>query len=139
MLNGPLGGVARPLVFGGSATLGDSLVAGASLSEAMRLCARSLGNGEARKRLDIVVNLIRQRRSLSEALRQVRGFPKSIIKLTEVGEVSAPLGAMFARAGEREESAALGPLLIAVLGEMIGGLMAGVLTALTDIGSAAGT
>lgn len=150
MLDGPFGVVARPLVFGGYAkTLGDGLVAGASLSEALRLCARSLGNAEARKRLDIVVNLIRQGRALSEALRQVGGFPKSIVKLTEVGEASSALGAMLARAGEREESAALvridkyakalGPLLIVALGAMIGGLMAGVLTALTDIGSAAGT
>ena len=148
-LDGPLGGVARPLIYGGYAkTLGDSLTAGASLSEALRLCARSLGNAEARKRLDIVVTLIRQGRALSEALRQVKGFPKSIVKLTEVGEASSALGPMLARAGEREETAALvridkyakvlGPLLIVALGAMIGGLMAGVLTALTDIGSAAG-
>ena len=137
------------MIYGGYAkTLGDSLTAGASMSEALRLCARSLGNAEARKRLDIVVTLIRQGRALSEALRQVKGFPQSIVKLTEVGEASSALGPMLARAGEREETAALvridkyakvlGPLLIVALGAMIGGLMAGVLTALTDIGSAAG-
>ena len=149
MLDGPFGGVARPVVFGGYArTLGDSLSAGANLSEALRLCQRSIGNGEARKRLDIIVNLIRQGRALSEALRQVAGFPKSVIKLCEVGEASSALGPMLSRAGEREESAALsridklskllGPLLIMALGLMIGMLMAGVLTALTDIGSVSG-
>ena len=149
MLDGPFGGVARPVVFGGYArTLGDSLSAGANLSEALRLCQRSIGNGEARKRLDIIVNLIRQGRALSEALRQVAGFPKSVIKLCEVGEASSALGPMLSRAGEREESAALGridklskllgPLLIMGLGLMIGMLMAGVLTALTDIGSVSG-
>lgn len=149
MLDGPLGGVARPLVFGGYAkTLGESLEAGANLSEGLRLCQRSLGNGEARKRLDIIVNLIRQGRALSEALRQVKGFPKAIIRLCEVGEASSAVGPMLARAGEREETAALGkidklskllgPLLIMALGLMIGALMAGVLTALTDIGSVSG-
>jgi type II secretory pathway component PulF len=55
---------------------------------------------------------------------------------------------MLSRAGEREETAALaridkyskllGPLLIMALGAMIGALMAGVLTALTDIGAVSG-
>jgi type II secretory pathway component PulF len=149
MLDGILSGVTRPLIFGGYAkTLGDSLEAGASLSEGLRLCQRSIGNGEARKRLDIIVNLIRQGRPLSEALRQVKGFPKPVIRLCEVGEASSALGRMLSRAGEREETAALvridkyskllGPLLIMVLGAMIGALMAGVLTALTDIGSVSG-
>ncbi|EGF92865.1 bacterial type II secretion system protein F domain protein [Asticcacaulis biprosthecium C19] len=150
LLDGPLGNITRPLIFGGYArTLGDSLSAGASLSEALRLCSRSLGNAEARKRMDVVGTHIRQGRALSEAFRQVKGFPKAVIKLTEVGEASSALGPMLARAGEREETAALvridktakllGPLLIVALGAMIGGLMAGVLTALTDIGSVAGT
>jgi len=65
-----------------------------------------------------------------------------------VGEASSALGAMLAKAGEREEAAALsridklakllGPILIMALGALIGGLMAGVLTALTDIGSVSG-
>ncbi len=149
LLNGPLGGIARGLVFGGFAkTLGESLSSGASLIEALRLCSRSLGNTEARRRLDVIVTLIRQGSRISEALRQVEGFPKPIIKLCEVGEASSTLGPMLARAGEREEQQALGkidklskllgPLLIVVLGAMIGALMGGVLTALTDIGGAAG-
>lgn len=149
MLDGPFGGIARPMVFGSYArSLGDSLSAGANLSEALRLCQRSLGNSEARDRLEIIVTQIRQGRSLSEALLQIKGFPRSIIKLCEVGEASSALGPMLARGGEREETAALkaidkyakllGPLLIMVLGALIGGLMAGVLTALTDIGSATG-
>ncbi len=55
---------------------------------------------------------------------------------------------MLVKAGSREElqglakidkvSKILGPALIVALGALIGGLMAGVLTALTDIGGAAG-
>ncbi|CAL4869727.1 Putative type II secretion system protein F (plasmid) [Asticcacaulis sp. MM231] len=150
LLDGPLRSIVTPLVFGGYArTLGDSLQAGANLSEGLRLCSRSVANGEARKRLDIVMTLVRQGRSLSEGFRSVKGFPKPVIKLCEVGEASSAVGPMLGRAGEREETAALGriskyskllgPLLIMVLGAMIGALMAGVLTALTDIGSVAGT
>jgi len=79
----------------------------------------------------------------------VRGLPRPIIKLAEVGETSGALGQMLARAGEREEADALqkitrlsrllGPLLIMALGAMIGLIMGGVLIALTDIGSIAGS
>jgi len=149
LLDGPLGFIARPLVFGGYArALGEGLQSGASIIEALRLCQRSLSNREAGKRTEIVATTIRQGRTLSEALRHVAGMPAPIIRLCEVGEASSTLGAMLMRAGEREEAAALmkidkgskllGPLLIMGLGALIGGLMAGVLTALIDIGSASG-
>lgn len=149
MLAGPLGRIVRALVFGGFAkTLGQSLSSGASMTEALRLCQRGVSNQEARKRLDVVMTQIRQGRRLSEALRQVEGFPEPIIRLCEVGEASSSLGPMLSKAGMREEvqalaqidklSKLLGPALIILLGALIGGLMGGVLTALTDIGGAAG-
>ncbi len=149
LLDGPMGGVARGLVFGGYAkTLGDTLSSGAALTDALRLCGRSLGNAEARRRLEVIVTFVRQGSRLSDALRQVAGFPGPIVKLCEVGEASGALGTMLAKAGEREEQQALaridklsrllGPFLLVLLGAMIGGLMGGVLTALTDIGGTAG-
>lgn len=150
LLSGPLGGVVRPLVFGTFAkTLGESLGSGAVVTEALRLCQRGVGNAEARKRLEVVAAEVRQGRRLSEALRQVAGFPPAVVRLAEIGEASGALGPMLLKAGEREEGQALaridrlskllGPLLIVVLGGLIGGLMGGVLTALTDIGSMTGT
>ena len=149
LLRGPLGGIARGLVFGGFARiLGDALQSGAGVTDALRLCQRSVGNAAARKRLENVATQVRQGSRLSDALRQVEGFPKPVIRLCEVGEASSTLGAMLAKAGEREEvqalskidklSKLLGPLLIMALGGMIGALMGGVLTALTDIGGVAG-
>jgi len=149
LLRGPLGSIARGLVFGGFArTLGDALQSGAGVTDALRLCQRSVGNAAARKRLENVATQVRQGSRLSDALRQVEGFPKPVIRLCEVGEASSTLGAMLAKAGEREElqalakidklSKLLGPLLIMALGGMIGALMGGVLTALTDIGGVAG-
>ncbi len=149
LLSGPLGGIARALVFGGFArTLGDALQSGAGVTDALRLCQRSIGNAAARKRLENVATQVRQGSRLSGALRQVDGFPRPIIRLCEVGEASSTLGAMLAKAGEREEQQALsridklskvlGPALIVALGGMIGALMGGVLTALTDIGGVAG-
>ncbi len=150
MLDGPFASMTRPVVFGTYArTLGEMLTRGAGLTEGLRLCQRTVINQIARERLDVVVASVRQGRQLSESLRQVKGFPKPVIKLCEIGEASGALGAMLARAGEREEVAALariakvskllGPLLIMVLGGVVGLIMGGVLTALTDIGGVAGS
>lgn len=149
LLDGALGSIAQRLIYGGYVrALGESLLSGASIIDALRLCQRSLANHEAYKRIEIVTSVIRQGRTLSDAFRQVRGMPEPIIRLCEVGEASSTLGPMLMRAGEREEAIALskidkgskllGPLLIIGLGALIGGLMAGVLTALTDIGSVSG-
>lgn len=149
LIDGPLGFITGALIYGGYArTLGDILTRGAGLTDGLRLCQRSVGNEVARERLESVSVTVRQGRLLSEALRGVKGFPKAIVKLAEVGEASGALGPMLARAGEREEadglltitrlSKLLGPMLIVVLGAMIGLIMGGVLTALTDIGSIAG-
>ncbi|MFP1132814.1 type II secretion system F family protein [Asticcacaulis sp. W401b] len=148
-LDGPMGTIVRGLVYGGFARgLGDALSGGAAITEAIRLSQRSVGSEVARQRIDAVVQAVRQGRRLSEALRQVPGFPKGVLKLCEVGETSGQLGPMLARAGERSETEALsqisklskilGPVLILGLGLMIGALMGGVLTALTQIGSVAG-
>ena len=149
LIDGPLGSIAAALVYGGYArSLGDMLSRGAGLAEGLRLCQRSVGNEVARERLETVALSVRQGRLVSEGLRSVKGLPRPIIKLAEVGETSGALGQMLARAGEREEADALqkitrlsrliGPLLIMALGAMIGLIMGGVLTALTDIGSIAG-
>lgn len=149
LIDGPLGSIAAALVYGGYArSLGDMLSRGAGLAEGLRLCQRSVGNEIARERLETVALSVRQGRLVSEGLRSVKGLPRPIIKLAEVGETSGALGQMLARAGEREEADALqnitrlsrllGPLLIMALGAMIGIIMGGVLTALTDIGSIAG-
>ena len=145
-LDGPFGGVVSALIYGGYAkTLGHMLSRGTVLTDALRLCQKSLGNDVARVRLDSVLLAIRRGQSLSEALKSIKGFPRAIIRLCEVGEASSALGPMLARAGEREEDEALkaidrsskilGPALIVGLGLMIAAIMGGVLTALTDIGN----
>ena len=64
-----------------------------------------------------------------------------------MGEASGALGAMLARAGQMEEDAAirrieaagriLRPALIVVLGALIGLLMAGLLSGISQLGDAA--
>jgi general secretion pathway protein F len=149
LLDGPLGGIIVSIIFGAYArTLGEMLARGASLNDALRLSQKSLPFSVARERTDTIAGAVRQGRLLSEGLRLVKAFPHAIIRLCEVGEISGSMGPMLAQGGEREEALALkkiekvskilGPGLIVVLGALIGLIMGGVLTALTDIGSVSG-
>jgi type II secretory pathway component PulF len=90
---------------------------------------------------------VRQGQALSAALDRVRAFPIAITRLAAIGEASGALGPMLARAGHLEEDAALrrieaagkllGPALIVVLGAIIGLLMAGLLSGVSQLGGAA--
>ena len=148
LLDGPFKRTTRGLVFGGFAiALGNVLAAGAPMSEALRLAVRSVRSGTARKRLEPVQHAVRQGEALSNALGRVAGFPGTVVRLAAIGEASGALGAMLARAGVLEESAALrrieaagrllGPALIVILGALIGLLMGGLLSGVSGLGDAA--
>ncbi len=147
-LDGPAGRTATSLVYGAfAASLGGMLAAGASMADALRLAIRTVGWQEARDRLTPVLTSVRQGETLSAALDQVEGFPAAIARLAAVGEATGALGPMLARSGTYEEAQALkrieagarllGPLLIVVLGGLIGLLMAALLSGLTGLGDSA--
>lgn len=148
LLWGPARRSAAALVFGGfSIALGGMLAAGTPMSDALRLATRGVRSQAGRRRLEPVAHAVRQGQALSVALQQVPGFPPSIRRLVAVGEASGALGAMLSRGGELEEAAAirrielasrlLGPALIVVMGGLIGLMMAGVLSGVTELGQAA--
>ncbi|MFT4251928.1 MAG: type II secretion system F family protein, partial [Caulobacter sp.] len=108
---------------------------------------RGVGSAAARERLAGVAPLVRQGVALSSALERTSGFPPAVARLAAVGEASGALGAMLARGGRLEEEAAMhrieaigrmaGPVLIVLLGGMVGLLMAGLLSGVTELGEAA--
>lgn len=147
-LDGPASLLVRGLMFGAFArALGGLLAAKAPMADALRLAIRAAPWGEVRARLDPVLVQVRQGEALSAALARVRGLPPAIARLAAVGEASGTLGPMLERAGAFEEaetlkriesaSKLLGPILIVLLGLMIGGLMAGLLSGVTGLGEAA--
>jgi len=148
LLDGPLSRVTRPLIFGGFAIgLGSMLSGGTRISDALRLSTRSVKWAEARTRLEPVAARVRQGEPLSNVLESVKGFPLTIIRLTAVGEHSSSIGAMLLQAGRIEEEAAirqietisrvLGPALIVLLGGVVGLLMLGLLTGVSQLGQSA--
>jgi len=148
LLDGPVRRTFTGLAYGSfSIALGEMLSAGAPMSDALRLALRSVRQTTARDRLAPVAHAVRQGVSLPSALERVKGFPTAIVRLAAVGEASGALGAMIARAGRLEESAAvrrieafgriLGPALIVLLGGLIGLLMAGLLSGVSRLGETA--
>jgi type II secretory pathway component PulF len=147
-LDGPFRRITGALVFGGFAlSLGAMLSAGAPMADALRLATRSIRSPAARKRVEPVVQGVRQGARLSDLLARIQGVPPSIVRLAAIGEASGGLGPMLARAGKLEEAGALrrieavgrlvGPTLIILLGGLIGLLMGALLSGVTQIGDSA--
>jgi type II secretory pathway component PulF len=147
-LDGPFSRTSNGLVFGGFAiALGSMLGAGASMSDALHLSIRSVRITSARQRLEPVLQAVRQGTPLSVALLEIPSFPRTIGQMAEVGESTGALGPMLARAGRIEEDSALarieaagrvlGPALIVGLGALIGLIMAGLLTGVSQLGQTA--
>jgi len=148
VLDGPANRTASRLVYGAFAnSLGGMLAAGAPMSDALRLSVRTITSGLARERIEVAVQGVRQGQPLSIALEGVRHFPSGIVRLTAVGEATGALGPMLVRAANLEEEAAvkrleafgrlLSPLLIVLMGAMVGLLMAALLTGVTQVGQTA--
>jgi type II secretory pathway component PulF len=144
-LDGPAKRTVRAVVFGGFAiSLGGMLAAGAPMSESLRLAVRSVRSKAARKRLEAVGPRVRQGEPLSSALSAVGSVPNAIVRLASLGEASGSLGQMLVRAGRLEEEGAMkrihflgqiaGPALIVFLGALLGLLMAGLLSGISQMG-----
>jgi type II secretory pathway component PulF len=148
LLDGPFRRTAGGLVFGAFAvSLGTMVTAGAPLSEALRLALRTVALAGVRRRLEPVIQAVRQGESLSDALSSVNGFPPPIIRLTAVGEASNAVGPMLVRSGRMAEESGLrrieavgriaGPALIILLGALVGLLMGGLLSSVSLVGQQA--
>jgi type II secretory pathway component PulF len=148
LLGGPWRRTTGALFYGGFAvSLGAMLSAGAPMSDALRLASRGVRSELAKARLQPVLVQVRQGAPLSEALQAVKGFPPTVVRLVSVGESTGALGRMLQRSGKLEEDAAvrdieaaarlLGPALIVLLGGLIGLMMAGLLSGVTELGQAA--
>lgn len=148
LLDGPARRTVTGVVFGGFAqSLGAMIAAGAPVADALRLAIRTVPMAGARRRLEPVTQAVRQGEFLSGALSDVRGFPSAILRLTAVGEASNAVGPMLQRSGRMEEEAGLrrietvgriaGPALIVLLGAVLGVMLAGLLSGVSQMGQSA--
>ncbi len=127
-------------------TLGIMTRAGIPLTEALPAIARTLPNYHYRQAIMRIVEAIRDGRSLSLAISMANRFPDRLIQMVAVGEEAGQLEAMLMRIARQEEqwveetieglSGALEPLIMAVLGVVIGGLVLAMYLPVFQLGSA---
>ena len=114
-------------------TLSTTFTAGVPLIEALDACAGATGNVVYRKAVLTVKDDVATGQQLQFAMRATGVFPAMALQMTAIGEESGSLDAMLAKVATYYEdevdnmvdglTSMLEPLIMAVLGVLIGGLI----------------
>ena len=114
-------------------TLGTTIAAGVPLVDALAAVADSAGNAVFEAAILGVREDVATGRTLHESMRDQGPFPDMVVQMVAVGEESGSLDAMLAKAAEQFESQVadavdglttlIEPLMMAVLGVLVGGLV----------------
>lgn len=114
-------------------TLGIMIEAGVPLAEALPAIGRAMGNLAYEEAIEAVGAALQDGQRLETALRRTGRFPPVMCRMVAVGEESGQLEAMLLRIAEREEAGAdqaaralgtaMEPLVMILLGLLIGGLV----------------
>lgn len=123
------------------------LNAGVAVDQALALSCGNIKNMQVRRELEIAIQKIKRGDALSAALRQTLLYPDFFASLLAVGEESGELTRIFREIAERSQrefsawvtrmTSLLEPLLIVVMGGIVGGvvvIMMLSITGTTDVG-----
>jgi len=123
--------------------LGMMLESGVPVDRALHLATGSIRHSALRREVAVAVEKVRRGEQLSGALRQTRLFPDYFASLLEVGEESGELGRVCNEVARRsrESFAAwtqrmttlLEPLLILVMGLIVGGVVVVMMLSITSV------
>ncbi len=114
-------------------TLGTLITSGVPMLEALEITARTSGNAVVEKAILEVRKAIEGGRTIVDPLRETGVFPNMVVQMIGVGEQTGALDAMLQKVAdfyEDEVDAAVGdlltamePLIIVVLGTVVGGVV----------------
>ncbi len=143
---GPL--VRRVAVARFTRTMGTMLQSGVPILEALSVVARTSGNKVVEQAVYRVVDAISEGRAIAEPLEETGVFPGMVVQMINVGESTGALDAMLEKIADfyDEEvdqavenlTSAIEPLMMVVLGGMIGGLVIAMYLPIFKIGEAVG-
>ena len=129
-------------------TLGVLLGNGVTLLKALGIARDTLGNQRLRAGVDRVTQGLRGGDRLAAPLREHAGFPPLAVQLVQVGEESGQLDAMLLRLADlfdgkvqrtlKRGMSLLEPMLILVLGVVIGGVVISILLAIMSVNQLVG-
>lgn len=118
-------------------TLGTMLGSGIPMLEAIRIVKESIGNVHVERTLDKSMSAVKGGKALSSTLEGEDTFMKLVPQMIKIGEQSGAIDSMLDRVaiyyeGEVDEevrniSATIEPLLMVVMGVMVGGVIAAIL------------
>jgi type IV pilus assembly protein PilC len=116
-----------------SRTLGTLITSGVPMLEAMDITARTAGNAVIEEAIQKVRKAVGEGRTIVDPLREIGVFPNLVVQMIGVGEQTGALDAMLQKVAdfyEEEVDAAVAdlltamePMIILLLGVMIGGVV----------------
>ena len=128
-----------------SRTLSTTFSAGVPLVEALESVSGAAGNAVYKRAIDDVRNNVTSGVQLNVALRQTGVFPTMLLQMASIGEESGALDDMLEKAAIHYEeevdnavdnlTALLEPMIMSVLGVLIGGLMIAMYMPIFQLGS----
>lgn len=126
-------------------TLSTTFAAGVPLIEALQSVAGAAGNAVYRVAVLKVRDEVATGITLSSSLRATGVFPVMLLQLTAIGEESGALDDMLSRAADHYEESVdhsvdnlttlLEPMIMAVLGVLVGGLLIGMYLPIFNLGN----
>ncbi|HDQ26540.1 MAG TPA: type II secretion system F family protein [bacterium] len=126
-------------------TLGTLLKSGVQILDALETVARSSGNKAVEKALLETRAAVREGKSLTEPMKETGIFPPMVVQMVSVGEETGQLDDMLLRMSdfydEEVDTAVEGlmsmiePLIMAVLGVVIGGMVVAMFLPMFSMGS----
>ena len=130
-------------------TLATSVAAGMPLMDALRSVAGATGNAVYADAVATLGDEVAAGQSLSVAMRAHRVFPDMVVQMVAIGEESGSMDDMLARAASHFETqldtavdgltSLVEPLMMAVLGVLVGGLIVAMYLPVFQLGSAFGS
>ena len=128
-----------------SRTLSTTFAAGVPLIEALQSVAGAAGNAVFRDAILKVRDDVATGITLNSSMRSTGVFPVMLLQLTAIGEESGSLDEMLGRAADHYEEAVdnavdnlttlLEPMIMAVLGVLVGGLLIGMYLPIFNLGN----
>jgi type IV pilus assembly protein PilC len=129
-------------------TLGTMLSSGVPMLEALRICAKTAGNKVVERDVQSARVSISEGKTITEPLSQSTVFPPMVVQMIGVGESTGALDAMLQKIAdfyEEEVDTAVGalkqliePIMILMLGTIIGGLVVAMYLPIFKMGAAVG-
>ncbi|MEM8986252.1 MAG: type II secretion system F family protein [Pseudomonadota bacterium] len=126
-------------------SLGVLTVNGAPLADALPVAAEAIGSPKLRRTAKAAENAVRSGKLLSPAMADT-GAPQDAVSLIEIGERTGRLGDMLLKAAEQCEAdvttalksfaALLGPLMTALMGLIVAGVIASVMVGVLSLNDA---